>query len=111
MLDLQTTQAIPLEVDEHGTIRVTGSRVTVESIINQFQSGATAEQIQEDFPTVPLSHVYSTIAFYLQHKQEFSEYLERQLQASANVRLDVEPSQSTAEIRERLQRKRAEQSK
>ena len=45
MVSLEETISTPLVVTEEGTIRVKGSRVSLDSIIHHFKLGATAEQI------------------------------------------------------------------
>ena len=53
----------PLHIDEHGVCRVSGTRVTLESILTGFLQGEAPEQIHEAFPAVPLSDVFAAIAF------------------------------------------------
>src|SRR5207249_2068886 len=89
MVELETTQTVPLTVGDDGTVRITGSRVTLDSIVHQFKSGATAEQIQDDFPSLALRDIYSTIAYYLQHTQAVEEYLREQEQAAAQTRQEI----------------------
>ena len=48
---LDLTYTAPLTCEEDGTIRLRGSRVTLDSILHAFQQGATAEQIQDSFPS------------------------------------------------------------
>jgi hypothetical protein len=45
---------MPLTQWEDGTIRITGTRVTLDVIINQFKLGATAEQLHDNFPAASL---------------------------------------------------------
>ena len=40
---LDLTYTAPLISEEDGTIRIRGSRVTLDSILHAFQQGATAE--------------------------------------------------------------------
>ena len=40
MIELATMQTVPLTVGEDGVIRITGSRVTLDSIVGQFKRGA-----------------------------------------------------------------------
>jgi uncharacterized protein (DUF433 family) len=61
-----------------GTIHIKGSRVSLDSIVHHFKLGATAEQIVQSFPSLSLSDVYSSIAYYLTHRQEIEEYLQEQ---------------------------------
>ena len=107
MLELNMTQAVPLTRDEAGVLRVAGSRVTLDSIVHQFKNGATAEQIQEDFPSLALRDIYSVIAHYLQHTQSVEEYLCEQALAAAEVRREVEVGADTGGFRERLRQRRA----
>jgi uncharacterized protein (DUF433 family) len=58
MTDLNMAQAVPLARGEGGVFHITGTRVTLDSIVREFKDGATPEQIQEDFPSVTLSDIY-----------------------------------------------------
>ena len=78
MFALQETISMPLVVTEQGTIRIKGSRVSLDSIFYHFKLGATAEQIVQSFPSLSLGEVYSTIANYLTHRQDVEEYLQQQ---------------------------------
>lgn len=78
MLALEETISMPLVVTEQGTIRIKGSRVSLDSIVHHFKLGATAEQIVQSFPSVSLGDVYSSIAYYLTHRQEIEAYMEQQ---------------------------------
>ena len=60
----EQTISIPLAVTEQGTIRIKGSRVSLDSIVHHFKLGATAEQIVQSFPSLSLGDVYSSIAYY-----------------------------------------------
>jgi uncharacterized protein (DUF433 family) len=69
MVALEETISMPLIVTEHGTIRIKGSRVSLDSVIHHFKLGATAEQIVQSFPSLSLGDVYSSIAYYFTHRQ------------------------------------------
>ncbi|MGO8764622.1 MAG: DUF433 domain-containing protein [Limisphaerales bacterium] len=101
------TQAAPLARGEDGVWRVTGSRVTLDSIVHQFKNGATAEQIQEDFPSVTLRDIYSVIAHYLQQTGAVEDYLREQTRATDEARREVEGGMDTRGWRERLRQRRA----
>lgn len=107
MVGLETTQVVPLVRGEEGTIRITGSRVTLDSVVHQFKNGATAEQIQEDFPALHLSDIYSVIAYYLQHSVTVEQYLREQEQEAAQNQKLIESKHDTATIRDRLRQRRA----
>jgi len=107
MSKLNMTQTTPLALGEDGVYRVTGSRVTLDSLVHQFKNGATAEQIQEDFPSLALRDIYSIIAYYLQHSNEVTDYLREQARAVKELRGELESSFETKDLRERLRQRRA----
>jgi uncharacterized protein (DUF433 family) len=74
MTALDTTQNVPLTQTENGTIRITGSRVSLESILGQYEQGSTAEQIQESLPSLKLADIYAVISYYLNHRAQVDEY-------------------------------------
>jgi uncharacterized protein (DUF433 family) len=65
MLALTTVETIPLKANEDGVIRVSNTRVTLDTIIYAFNDGATAEEIAQQYPSVPLADIYSVIAYFL----------------------------------------------
>ena len=57
MTELNTIETIPLEVDPNGVIRVSKTRVTLDTIVQAFNDGATAEEIAQQYPSVPLADI------------------------------------------------------
>jgi uncharacterized protein (DUF433 family) len=106
MTRLETTQNAPLTLGEDGTIRISGSRVSLDSVVHQFKLGATAEQIQEDLPSLTLREIYGAIYYYLEHEAEVEEYLRRQEQAAAETRRLIDNHPGSAALRERLRARR-----
>ncbi|HEX5430335.1 MAG TPA: hypothetical protein VFW83_00100 [Bryobacteraceae bacterium] len=51
---------------------VAGSRVSLASIVYEYQDGAA---IRQNFPTLSLEQVHGAIAFYLGHSEELEAYL------------------------------------
>jgi uncharacterized protein (DUF433 family) len=49
----------------------------MDTVIGAFQKGATAEQIQDSFPSLPLAHIYGAIAYYLEHEDVDTYFRER----------------------------------
>ncbi|PYV19511.1 MAG: hypothetical protein DMG21_01295 [Acidobacteria bacterium] len=86
MVPSHPTQTVPLTASEDGTLRMRGSRVTLDSLIHEFKQGATAEEIQADFPSLGLGQVYSVIACYLEHRDAVEDYLRREAQAADETR-------------------------
>ena len=110
-MTLEATYAAPLRRDRDGVIRVTGSRVTLDSIIDEFNRGATPEQIQEDFPPLSLREIYGVIAFYLDNRDTVQQYLQQQQQLGDQTRLQLEQQPGLDELRARLRARREQASK
>ena len=106
---LSETISIPLVVTEQGTIRIKGSRVSLDSIVHHFKLGATAEQIVHSFPSLHLGDVYSSIAYYLTNQTKVETYLEEQKVAADDLqsRLESEPHYRAdiTELRSRILRR------
>jgi uncharacterized protein (DUF433 family) len=56
-------------------LRIAGTRVSLDTVVFCFQDGQTPEQIVESFSTIPLSHAYGAIAYYLEHEELIKQYL------------------------------------
>jgi uncharacterized protein (DUF433 family) len=61
MLLVPTAELIPLVADANGAIRVSRTRVTLDTVITAFLEGATAEEIREQYPSIQLSDIYFAI--------------------------------------------------
>jgi uncharacterized protein (DUF433 family) len=96
----------PFKATEHGSIRIGNSRVTLDSVINEYKLGATAEQIAYSFPSLQLSDIYLTVAYYLIHKNEIEAYLAEQEKEANELRQHIESSseyqKTRGELRERI---------
>jgi uncharacterized protein (DUF433 family) len=69
-----------------GGYYVTGSRVSLDSIVYAFLEGQTAEGIAQAFPVLTLEQTYGAIAFCLAHRAEVDEQLERSREESESKR-------------------------
>jgi uncharacterized protein (DUF433 family) len=100
---------IPIRTDEHGTIRIAKTRVTLDVVIARYQQGATPEQIRDSFPTLNLSDIYAVITYYLQHQTEVDAYLREQDEIAEQRRQDLESEHPElfdleTRLRERIKR-------
>lgn len=77
MIALPETVALPLKMDEHGVIRVSGTRVTLDTVIACYHQGDSPEAIHEGFDVLLLNDIYAVIAYYLAHRDELDAYLKR----------------------------------
>ena len=84
------TMVVPLRMDEHGSIRVSGTRVTLEVILARHDQGERPEDIHTGFPTVPLTDIYAVIAYYLAHRDEVDTYLKQRAEEAERIRQKIE---------------------
>jgi uncharacterized protein (DUF433 family) len=102
MSGLPATVDIPLSTDAYGTIRVRGTRVALDRIVIAFKSGATAEEISQQFPSVALPDVCLIIAHYLTHTAEIDAYLSQRQTEAAELQCAIETRFNPVGIRARL---------
>ncbi|MGQ3685486.1 MAG: DUF433 domain-containing protein [Candidatus Loosdrechtia sp.] len=100
------TNPLPLKKDPSGVIRIGETRVTLESIIFAFNSGATCEEIVYQYPVLDLADVYEVIGYYLRNKTDVDAYLEDQKRKASTIRQKVEAQFNPRGIRERLLKRR-----
>ncbi|MEG4623935.1 DUF433 domain-containing protein [Microcoleus sp. w1-18aA5] len=67
MLLVTTAEPILLVADANGVIRVSRTRVTLDTMITAFLEGCTAEEIREQYPSLQLSDIYFALGYYLRH--------------------------------------------
>ncbi len=104
---LATAMHVPLVEDEAGGLRLTGTRVTLDSILAAFEQGATPEEIALRFPPARLANVYAVIAWTLDHQSEVANYVRERETRRGRERAASEARFGMSGLRERLLRRRA----
>ena len=104
------TEAIPLEMDTNGIVRVGKTRVTLDTIVMGFMEGATAEEIAQQYPSVHLADIYYVLGYYLRRRPEVEAYLDRRRQQAGQVRQQNEERFDPHGVRDRLLARRAPES-
>lgn len=90
MIAFPTAVKIPLAADADGVIRVSNTRVPLETLIAAYKQGDSPEQIVEDFDVLNLADVYAVITYYLQHQADVEDYIRQQDEKSAQIRREIE---------------------
>ena len=93
---------LPLREDEHGVLRVAGSRVPIDMLVYAYRDGATVEEIALDYPTLKLADIHAVLSFYLLHQAEVNTYLKVQEERSEESYQDVMRQSPQTELRKRL---------
>ena len=66
-----------LEIISPDVIRLKGSSVALEQIVERYRIGYDAVEINQDFPELSLEQIYGAITYYLHNREEVHAYLKR----------------------------------
>ena len=106
---LESAQAVPLVTSEDGTIRIVGTRVSLNSVLHHYRQGATAEEIALRFPALRLADIHACLAYFLNHFEQVEEYLDQQRQQADDLqrRISADPvqQQGITRMRERIRQR------
>jgi|ERR1044072_1504596 uncharacterized protein (DUF433 family) len=91
---------------ENGAYRLTGTRVSLDSVVYSYNAGDLPELITRQFPSLKLEQVYGAIAFYLSNSEEIDKYL--RLQEAEHERWRQEQRQADPEFYARFDKLREE---
>lgn len=91
-------------------IRIAGTRVGIETVLRDYQEGASPEEIVLRYPTLTLEQVHATITYCLANEKKVGIYLQqtKQRQEDAWEEQQRHPSEFLKELRKRLHRFRGE---
>lgn len=101
MITTPIAMDLPLQTDAGGVIRVSGTRVTLHTLISAYRQGDTPEAIHEGVPTVPLADIYAVIAYYLANRATVDAYMQQVDEAAERNRAFWE-SRNPLPIREQF---------
>ncbi len=92
-----------------GNLYVGHSRVTLQTLIEAWQSGRTPEQLHDSFPTLPLVAIYGAITHYLEHKEEADVFFKETEELDAHRQASDSPihKEFHTEMRQRFEKARA----
>jgi uncharacterized protein (DUF433 family) len=102
MAERATVEIMPIVTGGDGVIRISGTRVPIETVIAAFRDGATPEEIAQQYPSIPLGDLYEVIEYYLRHEADLSSYLRDRFQNSEQTRSSNEARWAPDGIRSRL---------
>lgn len=102
MSSIMNTETIPLSTDSDGVVRVSNTRVTLDTIVSAYNDGLSAEEIVQQYPSLPLADVYYVIGYYLKRSAEVAAYLNSRQQQAEQIRKQNESKFDPIGVRERL---------
>jgi hypothetical protein len=75
--------------------------VTLDTVVSAFHSGASAEEISDDYP-LDLADVYAVLAYYLRHRAEIDPYLAQRRDEADRARWEDRARYGHSDLRQRL---------
>jgi uncharacterized protein (DUF433 family) len=74
-----------------GEVRLTGHRIGLDHVIEDYNSGYSPERLHEEFPTLPLDLIQKVLAFYEANRAEVDAYMARGREDSERHRRAAKP--------------------
>jgi uncharacterized protein (DUF433 family) len=93
-----TPDPVPVQ-QRDGVLYVGESRVPLAIIVDAYEDGQSPERIVEQFDTLSLSQVYSSIGFYLSHRGELDAALDVEAHAAEALRRSIEEINDSSALR------------
>lgn len=98
---------LPLRVEEGGAVRVGKSRISLDLVVEQYESGVSPEDMVRAYDTLVLADVHAVIAYYLRHREQVRAYLKRRAEEADAVRTKIEAERPRITREELLARRGA----
>lgn len=98
----EPTESIPLTVSSDDVIYVGETRVTLDTVVEAFQDGATPEEIVYQYPSLNLADVYAVVGYYLRHRAQVETYLQQRSEQAERIRQQNERQFPPDGVRARL---------
>ncbi len=83
-------------------IRIKGSRIGIETVLEDYLDGASPEEIAARYRSLTLEQVYAALLYYFHNRREVEAYLEvwRKYTEQARLEWEREPSAVARRLRE-----------
>jgi len=89
-------------------IRLKGSRIGIEFVLDEFLSGKTVDDIALRYPTLSIEQIYATILYYHHAHDKVQLYYARYVTYCAKSRRDHDANPENRKMREKLYARMAE---
>jgi uncharacterized protein (DUF433 family) len=106
IMDILIAEPPPLHMDTNGVLRVGGTRIPLETVIEEYRNGADADEIAHNYDSLQLADVHAVIAYYLKHSSDVTAYLAEREEHAERTRAENELRAPSGGWRERLMARR-----
>ena len=94
--------------DTDGRLRVSGTRITLDTVVTAFGDGATVEEIVQHYPSLRLGDVCAILTFYSRRRPDIDAYVRQRRRDAEAVREENETRFDPEGVRESLLARRVE---
>jgi len=93
LMRIDPRENVPLWVEEeHGVIRIPGTRLKLETVIHMYREGCTEpEEIVRSFDTLTVDTVSRILDWYKTRREEVDAYMEWTKGEEERIRAEYEP--------------------
>lgn len=95
-------QPVPLTTSEQGDIRVAGTRVPLETIVEDYNNGASPEDMVLNYSSLNLADVHAVLTYYLRNQGAVDAYVKEQKRRANETRERLGIDTSSQELRATL---------
>src|SRR5207248_746844 len=95
-----------ITVGDDGAMRISGTRVTLDTVVAAFDAGATPEEIIQRYTTLDIAAVYAAISYVLANRESVNAYLARREDEAVKVREEIERRFPSVGVRQKLEARR-----
>lgn len=81
---------VPMAMDASGSIRISGTRITLDDLMAHFDAGESPEEIVQELDALNLADVYLVRGYCLLHTEEVREYLDTRSEHANHTRAQIE---------------------
>lgn len=87
---------VPMAMDASGSIRIGGTRITLDDLMAHFDAGESPEEIVQQLDALYLADVYLVRGYCLLHPQEIGDYLRARSEQAKQTRALIEAETDSA---------------
>lgn len=102
MLTYPETQVVPLTTTKNSVIRIAGTRIGLDIVVDEYNAGMSPEEITYNYPSLTLANTYAVITYYLLNKNDVDDYIDQLNQQAEQIRQTIEAQYDLNAIRQRL---------
>jgi len=95
-----------IEVRSNGKAYILGTGFKVRMLVEEHLAGVSAEEMEREHPHLTLSHIYSALAYYHDHKQEIDDEIAELERIGKELRPKLENPATREKLRRAMQERK-----